>query len=343
MTNISMTCLLVFMVSGFYICAQNQSINFDDQQGTYILVPDNPALNVSDNFTIEMWIMPDKILNWGVLLQEGKCSNSSYSYTLSIHADSTLHFGFNNNGNCNYTNSYTCDTKITPGSCLHVALSYSAAGVQVWFNGVLQPGHYVTGSYCGALAGNSEPLRIASYRFLDESIGSFYDGMIDELRIWGRVLSGTEIQNQYMDTLAGNETDLILYCRFDSIFSGPGVTIRNYASATGSALNGTTYSNNSVTPSTSYACFLYTGKENEENNRGLKIYPVPAGDCLIIETGNMDSGKIEIWSSGGMMTRRVENAAFPYRLDSGQLPAGVYFLKIYGDEKTPLTGKFLVR
>jgi len=308
--------------------AQNKGLTFVQLCNNYILTPNNSAINVTNNFTIEFWIQPSKTETWAVILQEGKCSNSSSSYNVAINVDSTLSFTFNCNGNCNYANSYKCSTKIYPGVCLHVAISYSTTGVKFYFNGILQPGQYTTGSYCGNLKNSSEPLQIGVYKFLNESLGAYFDGLIDELRIWGKVLTPSEIISNYQDTLIGNETELRLYYKFDTPQNGTGMTITNYATATGSALNGLTYSTNSTSPFTSNSCFVYTGiPENYSSSKDFSVYPNPTFGKITVTGKSIN--KIEINNLLGENIYTLLSQKNSNEIDLSNFQKGIYFVKIY--------------
>ena len=312
--------------------AQNNGLNFMQSNSNYILTPNNSAINVTNNFTIEFWIRPTKTEAWAVLLQEGKCSNASTTYNVSIQADSTISFAFNCSGSCTYTKSYKCNTKIYPGTCVHIAISYSTAGVDIYYNGLLQPGQYITGTYCGTLYNSSEPLQIGVYKYYDGTLGAWYDGMMDELRIWGKVLTPSEILANYQDTLIGNETELRLYYKFDTPLNGAGMTITNYSTATGSALNGTTYSINSTSPYTGYSCFVYTGMpENYSSTKNFSVYPNPTSG--IIKVTGKSIKKIEIYNLLGESIYTVFSQQISGEIDLSNFQKGIYFVKIYDGEK----------
>lgn len=236
--------------------AQNKGMQFRELDSNYVITPDNIAINFINNFSVEFWMKPNKTEMWAVLLQEGVCTAGTFSYHIGINPDSTLSFTFNCTGNCNNTKSYKCDTKLHPGVCLHVAVTYSSSGIKIYFNGVLQPGHYSIGSFCNNLEQTADPLRIGCYKYYNGSLGAWYDGMLDELRLWSKVLTPSEILSNYTDTLTGNETDLRLYYKFNENIQGPGMTIVNSA-ATGSALNGNTFSESATSPYPITPCFLY--------------------------------------------------------------------------------------
>jgi len=63
-----------------------------------------------------------------------------------------------------------------------------------------------------------------------------YHGVLDEFRVWNTALSQAQIQSNLGITLTGSESNLLVYYRFDG---ASGTVATNYATATGSAYNGT--------------------------------------------------------------------------------------------------------
>lgn len=336
--------LPIILLLSYSLFAQNKGITLFQPDNNYILVPNNSAINVTNNFTIEFWMQPSKTESWAVILQEGKCSNSSSSYNVAINTDSTLSFTFNCSGNCNYAKSYKCSTKLYPGSCKHVAISYSSAGVKFYYNGLLQLGQYTTGTYCGNLKNSSEPLQIGVYRYFNETLGAYYDGLIDELRIWNIVLTPAEILANYQDTLLGNETGLKLYYKFDTNITGNGMTVTNYATATGSALNGLTYSGTTTSPSTTNSCFNYTDvDENLLGSADFSIFPNPTEGKFVIKTNNGING-IEIFNVLGENIYKNSDCRQSkfIEIDLSDYSKGIYFVKII-DEKKIFTQKIVLK
>ncbi len=322
------------------INAQNNAINFIETANNYIIVPNNSAINVTDNFTIEFWIQPGQKEEWAVLFQEGKCNNSSFSYNIHIKEDSSFVFAFNCIGNCNYTNAYQCDTKINSGVCMHIAITYTSTEIKIYYNGFLQPGHISLGSYCGILKNSSEPLRIAHYVYLDETVGAYYTGLLDELKIWNRVLTPAEIYDNYMSLMTGSEEGLKLYYKFSEAIEGSEDTVLNYAT-TGSVLNGITYSLNEYSPYTSPSCFFYTGVENyglTENK--VSIYPNPSSGDLKI-TGH-DINSIEIRDLvGNIIIKKNFNSMRNINLSLDNFGNGIYFVLIQNG-KTTTTERLII-
>jgi len=331
------------MLCSISVYSQNNGLTFANLGENHIIVPNNSNINVVNNFTVEFWIRPSRIVgDWMAIATEGKCSNASFSYYIAINPDSLMNFRFSTDGVCDNARTYVSDTKLFPANCYHVAISYSSAGVKIYINGVLQPGHYVTGSYGGNLYSSNEPLIISAYRFYNGSLGSWYYGLLDDFRIWNKVLTPAEILNNYQTALAGNETGLKLYYKFDILSNGPGITVPNYASATGSILNGLTYSNDPSTPSVSPSCYIYVNIEDPVYNQiDFSVFPNPVKEICHIKSDGIISN-IEVYNSLGksiyFSPEIINNSA---EIDFKNFDNGMYIIKIYSKENI-ITKKIFV-
>ena len=103
-------------------------------------------------------------------------------------------------------------SKYAPGTWTHLAGTYSSQSEQMRL--------YINGELAGSLDGlkyspNTQyPLRIGAGA--TEGSGNFYfPGEVDEVRVWNRVRSQTDIKNQMNQRLLGNEPGIVGYWRFE--------------------------------------------------------------------------------------------------------------------------------
>lgn len=290
---------LLFLLLSNHAMGQNNSIKFNGADENHITVNNHPAINVTNNFTLEFWIKAPRQVDTQALLQEGKCNNYSSSYNVIYRPDSAISFTFNCNGSCSYPNTYKTDTKLLPGVCTHVAITYSADSIDIYFNGIKQPASFVEvgAGYCGNLVNSSEDLLIGTYLNYSDIFTLFYDGFMDELRIWSRVVPESEILANMNATLAGDEPGLQLYYDFENTILGDGEVVENMA-ITGAALNGTTHSLTALSPDNDHAsCFdesLSLPVSTQEDN--IAVFPNPAAELMYFNyDGLSNSGTCEIY------------------------------------------------
>ncbi|MCE2847186.1 MAG: hypothetical protein LW707_09205 [Sphingobacteriales bacterium] len=95
----------------------------------------------------------------------------------------------------------------------HVAGTYDGDSILVYINGVRQSSLYMPTGMIPALA---HPLRIGRLSDPVQSQTRYWNGQIDEVRVWNRALTATEILDRYDHHLdAAQETGLVGYWRLN--------------------------------------------------------------------------------------------------------------------------------
>lgn len=77
----------------------------------------------------------------------------------------------------------------------HIAAAYDGSNLRIYINGVLSSTKAVSGS----VQNNTNPLRIGG----NVPYGQFFEGSIDEVRLYNRALSAGEIQSSMTNALLG--------------------------------------------------------------------------------------------------------------------------------------------
>lgn len=171
----------------------NQACYFNGQSGSYISAPNSSTLNIISSFEIEMWIIPADVTEPAIqaLVEKSTAAqNSGYAMFLS-----NGRVALRTNG----TTRVIGTTVLPENQWSHIAGVYNAANAQfqVYVNGVLDGSAIAAGA---APIANNDSLRVG------RSIsGNNFQGLIDELRIWKKALSSTEI-NKFMRTTLGAST-----------------------------------------------------------------------------------------------------------------------------------------
>lgn len=328
--------LLLFVLITGITYGQNKGMFFDASSRNYIRAPHHSSYYPNNNFTIEFWMKIDRQSEIDMtLLNKGTCISSNTMFSFILRPDSMIAIGFNCTGNCANQNSFLCNTKIQNGLCYHVAITYSSPGPKLYLNGVQQTlSPYPGATYCGNLYPSTEPMRIGVYRYVADTLGQFYDGMLDEIRMWNHVRTLQEIQTYAQEELTGYESGLLLYYKFLTGIAGNGSTVVNDAIVTGSALNGTLFSENTVSPYTDNSCFIYTSIEDDaikENYVSLFPNPVNNGQ-LFLRADNpddyIDNTNINITDISGREVATYTAFDFSGPINIAHLDEGLYFLNL---------------
>lgn len=132
----------------------------------------------------------------------------------------------------------------TTSTWYHIAASWDNQTLSSYVNGKLDgttspySNGYVEPLNCSTLLCD-EGIDIGGYRFTQETGGvynrQYFQGLIDEVRIWYRARSAMDIEKYMGSTLTGNEDGLLYYWRFDE---GTGDLVTSLASPAYGTLGG---------------------------------------------------------------------------------------------------------
>ncbi len=178
-----------------------------DGDEDYVHVENSDALVMTDTLTIEAWIYP---LGPGIG-REGIIVCNIGQYQLARYDDGSIRFAISNE---NPGWAWIDSGYIVPErTWAHLALTYSASAklFQLFANGVLVFSTAGTGSI-GDFHPTLNYFRISARR---DSRREFFDGLIDEVRVWNIVRTETEILATMNISLQGNEPGLAGYWNFD--------------------------------------------------------------------------------------------------------------------------------
>ncbi|GII85544.1 hypothetical protein Ssi03_35340 [Sphaerisporangium siamense] len=150
---------------------------------SWVTVPDSPSLRLSDGMTVMAWVNPTVLDNWRQVLM--KEFNGGLSYALYASNGSQPNGWAVNTGGTE--GSVDSSQNIPTGTWSHLALTYDGSKLAFYLNGTKTGEANLT----GALRADGGPLRIGG----NSAWGEYFSGLIDEVRVYNRALSASEIQN----------------------------------------------------------------------------------------------------------------------------------------------------
>jgi hypothetical protein len=241
----------------------------------YVEVPDSVSLDGLGSLTIEAWIKPE-VAQQGGIVTKGTYDGARYwVYQLETASDATLYFSIND-VNYNRFELRTVDT-VPLDSWSYVAAVWDGAtgDAKIYINGVEVA---ATASAIISMADNTYPAYIGKQSNVTYG-DKFFNGVIDEVRIYNRALSAAEIRYHY------NRGGPVAHWKFDE---GSGSTAYD---STNNDNDGTLYGE--MATSTSPNSGWTTGKHGSALSfDGVDDY-VEIGDQSILE--GMDTLTIEAW------------------------------------------------
>jgi hypothetical protein len=147
-----------------------------------VSIADAADLRLKNGMTLEAWVRPDTLRRWStVVLKESK---SGLTYALYAGNGEKDPAGFASiKGSDRETSS---DSPLPTGAWSHIAVTYNGSSLKLWVNGVPRDSQSIKGTI--DVAGG--PLMIGG----NNVWGEYFDGLIDNVRIYNRALGAEEIQ-----------------------------------------------------------------------------------------------------------------------------------------------------
>ena len=160
-----------------------------DGNGDYVDCGDIDEIDGTTNLTITAWINTNSISTGKLIARKGE---DYPPLLLWVNADYTIHFGFYYGPGGFYT-ATTTET-ISPNQWFFVTGTYDGDAVRTYINGVEKAANT---DASGPTNSNSDSLRIGPG--YPDYPTAWFDGKIDDVRIYDRTLTTEEIQQLYLE------------------------------------------------------------------------------------------------------------------------------------------------
>ncbi len=187
--------------------AQNNCLEFDGTDD-YVSVPDDNSLDLSSSMTIEFWIYLGSSSGKEVISKSIADNNENFRIYIDQSNSSQIYF--------DYGNKY-CQThsfSLTTSAWYHMAFSVSAGNQgTIYVNGIEASTYSTRETAEATIPTNSGTMQIGGCNFTER----YFQGKLDEVRIWNDVRTETEIrQNMYRELPnPTGETNLAAYYKLN--------------------------------------------------------------------------------------------------------------------------------
>ena len=152
-----------------------------DGVNDWVTTPDASSLDLTNAMTLEAWVRPSALGGWRTVVFKERPGGVVYGLFADQAGSRPLGQVFiGSERNATGTSALPLNT------WTHLATTYDGAVVRLYVNGVLTG----TTSVSGAMAASTGVLRLGGNGIW----GEWFAGLIDEVRIYNRVLSAAEIQ-----------------------------------------------------------------------------------------------------------------------------------------------------
>jgi hypothetical protein len=317
-----------FQISAYDYVVPATHLNFDGVND-FVEVP-KPF---TSDFTIEYWV---KTLSTGTTgaqwynghsIVDNEIGGVTSDFGTSLMG-SKLAFGI---GGPDTTILSTSD--INNGTWNHVAVTWkqSTGQMQLYINGVLES----TGTSSTAARTAANFIKIGT----SNNFGSYFNGDVDELRIWNVVLSEEDIVATKDCELQPNQTNLLAYYKFNQGFdliNNASVTTlideinSNNGTLNNFTLNGATsnWKSGSIV-TTGNTCPLVLGASSFSENK-FAMYPNPTKGIFSVNTE--EALTIEIYDIVGKLVKKQKIEIGTSSFDITALNSGMYLVKTINSE-----------
>ncbi|MDD3536421.1 MAG: LamG domain-containing protein [Candidatus Cloacimonetes bacterium] len=159
--------------------------HFVAAQQNYIQVPDDPQLRITNNLSISIWVKHSATS--GIFEDIVMKGNDSYGFQFNNNTNEVLFHLKHAAGSWKNLNSLYVPVT---GEWFHIAGTYDGSTQRVYINGIQTN----TANWSGEIGINMQPL---DFGRMVASDNAWYNGDLDDFRIYNRVLSAAEILALY--------------------------------------------------------------------------------------------------------------------------------------------------
>lgn len=177
-----------------------------DGMNDYVLVPDDDRLD-PNHLTFEAWLRPTDLSDFPQVINH---SNDQMGWYVQLFNNGTVWFDLGNNST---QIAHTTKSLIKTDEWQHLAISYDGGQAKFFINGILEetiPLNAPVTNYTGDLILG---------RWGQSNI-QFYEGQMDEVRIWNIARTEQEILTNYSIEIDCTESNLVAYYQFNQGVAG---------------------------------------------------------------------------------------------------------------------------
>lgn len=328
----------------------NSSYSFDG--GSYIAVPSGTAtsLNVTGDLTLSFWFKSTQTGNLAII---SFCDNflGTGGYGSSLNGGNV---GGDKLGGWNSSIWLSSGISVTDGLWHHGLLTNNSGTVNLYVDNVLRDtDNNATGS-------NSWNGTRAIGAWNNYS-GGFFNGFIDDIGVWNRVLTPCEMSSLYYSssgTLSLTNASSILCLGSSATLQANGATSYTWepGTYTGSTIIvsptvNTVYTvvaTNSITgcnytSTTSILVAVCDGLDNNiiADHFELKLFPVPFNENLNFSSNTNSKLRFKLYNLVGKLEMDLHNLTYNQSINTTQLKEGVYFYEVFSESNKLQSGKIL--
>jgi hypothetical protein len=214
--------------------AQNNALDFDGSNDWVNCGADTSLAIGGTAITLEAWVNASawktNVFEGGIIVKEENTSN--LGYMLRAGAGGKLNFAIGNSG---WKELTTATSVMSLNTWYHVAATYDGKYQRLYLNGNLIDSLQTTISI-----GQSKTTNVAIGNHSSTSYSRYWQGKIDEVRIWNITRTGAEIKANMNREFCDPQKGLVVYYKFNQGNAGKSNTaVKTATDYSGHSLKGT--------------------------------------------------------------------------------------------------------
>lgn len=151
--------------------------------------------------TISAWVKEDSLSNPATVVGKGADTFSAYTNFILRMAAGKPKFDYSDG--VAYQTWTTTAAVITAGTWCHVALAFTfgtGSSMTCYLNGVAVSGSWISGDGSVSPVQNNQTVEIGSFNLGSGGRVQFWNGLIDDVRIYNRAISASEVYGIFVST-----------------------------------------------------------------------------------------------------------------------------------------------
>jgi fibronectin type 3 domain-containing protein len=208
-------------IYGVHAASGNSALAFDGS-ADFVLVTNAPSLDFSNQFSLEAWVYPRNFAGRDrpVISKVGGTGGNN-GYQMGFGQDGKLFLLFNATGESWPGNSVSTPPLDILNRWTHIAATYDNDTMRLYVNGQLAASNTIGAK---SVVKSLSNLRIAN----DDNANVFFDGLVDDVRVWNTARSGAAILSGMSRSFTGTEAGLAGYWRFNEGSGGVATDLSPY-------------------------------------------------------------------------------------------------------------------
>jgi fibronectin type 3 domain-containing protein len=171
----------------------NKALSFNGTNA-WVTVPDSSTLDLTTGMTVMAWVRPAATGSWRTAVAKEQPGNLAYGMYANTDQNKNEAEVYVNGA----TRSVNGTSQLPVATWSHIAATYDGTTLRLFVNGV----QVAQLAQTGLIITSTSPLRIGGNGIW----GEYFNGLIDEVRVYNRALSATEIQDAMNTSITPDTT-----------------------------------------------------------------------------------------------------------------------------------------